>query len=100
VDPIFSRAWQVAGVEAEGLREKKEAARSRIPGKNPKTQREEQSGRLVLRRAEHAPVATRVNGNLCEKTDFFRNFSGDVRWESAEEASWMAICGMDLRFFY
>jgi hypothetical protein len=61
------------GYESEGGG-KKEAARSSIPGKNPKTQREEQSGRLVLRRAEDAPVPLGVNGNLCEKSDFFQKF--------------------------
>jgi hypothetical protein len=48
-----------------------EAARSENPGKNPKTQREEQSDRLVLRRAKDAPVPSSVNRKSCEEIASF-----------------------------
>jgi len=63
--------WQQGKAAGWGDSDKKEAARSRIPGKNPKTQREEQPGRLVSRRREDAPDGGGVNGKFFEKCDFF-----------------------------
>lgn len=82
------------------MREKREAARSKNPGKNPKTQREEQSDRLVLRRREHAPACTGVNRKFHESSDILCRLIACGLDAGAGEAARMAISGMDLRFFY
>jgi hypothetical protein len=50
---------------------KKNAARPIIPGKNPKTQRDVQSSRLVLRHENEITGQSSGQRILCKKRDFY-----------------------------
>lgn len=78
---------------------RQEAARSKIPGKNPKTQREEQSGRLVSRRREDAPDRWVVNRISCEKHATFAFFQADLGGQP-ETIRGCALLPAQMVFFY